>query len=164
MIEVSVEGGKKLSISSKKEEILINGNLTNFEIEKLDSKKIKIFKNNHIFSAEILEREGKNLTLKIDNQTIDLKVTDHIDQMLSKLGMDMVASNVMKEIKAPMPGSILSIEVKKGDEVAKGNPLLILEAMKMENVIKSPGDGVIDAIHIVEKENVEKNQVLISFA
>lgn len=164
MIEVTVGGDKKLSVSSLKDEIQINGQSVDFEINKIGKEKFKVFKNNRIYNAEIIEQEGKNLILKIDNQTLDLKVTDHIDHILAKLGMDVVTSSVVKEIKAPMPGSILSIEVKEGDEVAKGDALLILEAMKMENVIKSPGDGVIDKIHVNVKENVEKNQALISFA
>ena len=77
--------------------------------------------------------------------------------------MDTTQSNVVKEIKAPMPGSILNILVEAGQEVKAGDQLLILEAMKMENVIKSPGDGVVAKIHVDEKQSVEKNQVLISF-
>ncbi len=164
MLEVIVDEDKKLSISSKKEDIYINGIKIDFEIEKIDEENFKIFKDNKIYSAEIIEKDGKNLILKINNQTLEVAVTDHIDQMLSRLGMDVVASNAVKEIKAPMPGGILSIEVNEGDEVVKGDPLLILEAMKMENVIKSPGDGTIQKIHISMKENVEKNQILISFA
>ena len=45
------------------------------------------------------------MTLSINNQSIDVKVTDHIDQILEKLGMDTAQSNVVKEVKAPMPGS-----------------------------------------------------------
>ncbi|MFK7951320.1 MAG: biotin/lipoyl-containing protein [Ekhidna sp.] len=164
MLEIVVNEDKKLSISSKKGEVFINGSSEDYQIEKIDSKNFKIFKNNKIYTAEVIEQEGKNLTIKIDNQTLEVGVTDHIDQMLSKLGMDITASSAVKEIKAPMPGSILSIEVNEGDEVAKGDSLLILEAMKMENVIKSPGDGTIDKIQITTKENVEKNQVLITFA
>ena len=63
-----------------------------------------------------------------------------------------------------MPGLIQRIEVNKGDEIHKGDPLLILEAMKMENVIKSPGEGIVSTIHVREKASVEKNELLISFA
>lgn len=164
MVEVTVEENKKLSIESKKDQIYINGDLVDFEIQKIDSKKFKLFKNKKIYSTEIIEKNGKDLSLKINNQLVNVKVTDHMDHILEKLGMDMTVSTVIKDIKAPMPGGILSIEVKQGDEVSKGDPLLILEAMKMENVIKSPGDGVVNKILVSEKENVEKNQVLISFA
>ena len=53
--------------------------------------------------------------------------------------------------------------MNEGDEVNPDDHLLVLEAMKMENVIKAPGAGTVDKIHVSEKQNVEKNQVLISF-
>ena len=62
-----------------------------------------------------------------------------------------------------MPGLILEIKVQPGQEVKKGDPIMILEAMKMENILKSPGDGVVREIKVAVKQNVEKNQVLILF-
>ena len=53
--------------------------------------------------------------------------------------------------------------VKEGDTVKKNDPLLVLEAMKMENVIKSAGDAVVKKIHAVERTAVEKGQILLSF-
>jgi biotin carboxyl carrier protein len=58
---------------------------------------------------------------------------------------------------------VLSILVNEGDTIAKGDSLLVLEAMKMENIIKSPTEGVIKKIHAVKGSAVEKNQILISF-
>jgi biotin carboxyl carrier protein len=62
-----------------------------------------------------------------------------------------------------MPGLILDLKVKPGDEVKKGDVVLILEAMKMENSIKSPGDGIVKLVKVNLKDSVEKNQVLIQF-
>jgi biotin carboxyl carrier protein len=60
-----------------------------------------------------------------------------------------------------MPGMVLRLHVNEGDKIKKGDPLLVLEAMKMENIIKAAGDGVVKKINISEKTAVEKNQVLI---
>ncbi len=62
-----------------------------------------------------------------------------------------------------MPGMVLNILVKEGDEVKKGDTLLILEAMKMENSLKATADGVIKKIVAVKGTAVEKNQILIQF-
>ena len=62
-----------------------------------------------------------------------------------------------------MPGLILKIMAEPGQSIKKGEPILILEAMKMENVIKSPVDGVIKKVLVKEKDSVPKNQVLIEF-
>ncbi|MEL6135773.1 MAG: acetyl-CoA carboxylase biotin carboxyl carrier protein subunit, partial [Bacteroidota bacterium] len=79
-------------------------------------------------------------------------------------GMEHSLSKKLDSLKAPMPGLIHSLKVEAGQEVKKGDPLLILEAMKMENIIKSPGEGVVKEIHVVEKNSVEKNALLITFA
>jgi biotin carboxyl carrier protein len=79
------------------------------------------------------------------------------------MGMNSLVSGILKEIKAPMPGLILDLKVAPGDLVKKGDVVLILEAMKMENSIKSPGDGIVKAVNVSLKQSVEKNQVLIQF-
>ena len=58
---------------------------------------------------------------------------------------------------------VLKILVTEGDQVKKGDALLVLEAMKMENIIKSPADGLVKKINAVQGTAVEKNQVLIQF-
>ena len=60
-----------------------------------------------------------------------------------------------------MPGLILDVLVSAGDTVAKDDPLIILEAMKMENVLKSAGDGVVKSIEVAKGQAVDKNQILI---
>jgi biotin carboxyl carrier protein len=77
--------------------------------------------------------------------------------------MNNTINSQIKEVKAPMPGLIFEIKVQEGDEVKKGDTLVILEAMKMENILKSPGDGIIKEIRIKKGDSVEKNQVLIQF-
>jgi biotin carboxyl carrier protein len=67
----------------------------------------------------------------------------------------------IKEIKAPMPGLVLDLEVEPGQTVSQGDVLLILEAMKMENVLKSPGDGIVKSIAVKKGDAVEKGQILI---
>jgi len=62
-----------------------------------------------------------------------------------------------------MPGMVVQIIAQIGTQVKKGENLLILEAMKMENMIKSPTDGRIKSIEITQGETVDKNQVLITF-
>jgi len=65
------------------------------------------------------------------------------------------------EILAPMPGNIIEILVKVGDEVKEDDELLILEAMKMENPICAPSDGVVREIRVKEKDTVEVDQILV---
>ncbi|MCL4155747.1 UNVERIFIED_CONTAM: hypothetical protein GTU68_052685 [Idotea baltica] len=62
-----------------------------------------------------------------------------------------------------MPGLVLNIRVSPGDEVAEGDTLLVLEAMKMENVIKAVGNGTVKEIKVGHGDKVDKGQILIQF-
>jgi len=86
-----------------------------------------------------------------------------ITRYFSKIGSngDIGVGKAHLVIKAPMPGLVKSIFVKVGDEVTKTTQVLILEAMKMENSIHSPGAGTIASIKTEVGKNVEKNQVLV---
>ena len=79
--------------------------------------------------------------------------------------MGMMSKEIPKinKLDAPMLGNIINVLVSKGDKVTKGDPLLILEVMKMENVIKAPGDVTIQKINVLVGDNVNKNQTLIKF-
>jgi biotin carboxyl carrier protein len=79
------------------------------------------------------------------------------------MGMTNTSSVKVNNVKAPMPGLIISLKVADGDEVKQGDPLLILEAMKMENILKSPGDGKVKSVKVKMGDSVEKNQILIEF-
>ena len=62
-----------------------------------------------------------------------------------------------------MPGLVRNVNINVGDLIKKGDSLIILEAMKMENVLKSPIDGIISELGVKPGESVEKNQILLSF-
>ncbi len=86
-----------------------------------------------------------------------------LDQRLRKLGMNSGNEKKVNELCAPMPGLILSVKFSNGDKVKKGDTILILEAMKMENLIKSQITGVIKNIYVKEGETIEKNSLMVSF-
>lgn len=70
---------------------------------------------------------------------------------------------MVKQVNAPMPGSIVSIHVKPGDQVLEGQEIYVIEAMKMKNVIKSTGEGKIKKICVKPGEAVKVNQLLLEF-
>ena len=92
-----------------------------------------------------------------------INTIEQLNVLLKQLGMDKLAANKVNNIKAPMPGLVLRISVAIGDVIKKGDPLLVLEAMKMENVIKAAGDGVVKKINAIERTAVEKGSILIEF-
>lgn len=69
----------------------------------------------------------------------------------------------IENLKSGMPGKVVKIFVKPGDEVKAGDPLLIMEAMKMENEMKAAADVIVDKVHVQEGKNIESGALLISF-
>jgi biotin carboxyl carrier protein len=65
-------------------------------------------------------------------------------------------------LKAPMPGLVVTVPVLEGQQIAKGDVLIILESMKMQNELKSPRDGVISRMRVKEGDSVERKQTLLS--
>lgn len=115
--------------------------------------------------ASIIEVDFRlrTVVLLIQHHRIELRVQDAQDLQLLALGLPDPAGKKATDLKSPMPGLVLSIPVKTGDLVRKGDPLLILEAMKMENVLKAPGDLLVSEIKVFQGQAVEKNQPLILF-
>ncbi len=69
-----------------------------------------------------------------------------------------------KPVAAPMPGTILSVNVTAGQAVKAGDVLVILEAMKMENEIKAPNDGTIASVNVNKGESVDSGQTLVTIS
>ncbi len=109
------------------------------------------------------DRETGTVRMRIGAHCHTVHMEDDRSRLMLLLGIDRSARAMVRELKAPMPGLVLKMLVKEGDTVKKNDPLLVLEAMKMENVIKSAGDAVVKKIHAVERTAVEKGQLLLSF-
>jgi len=152
-------------ISLDKDQVLIDGNEFEFDLAKLSEGRYHIISTNKSYSVELvsLDKEKKVVEVKVNNSVYQVSLKDKMDELLEKLGMDNLAEAKTEDLKAPMPGLILEIAVEKGQEVTKGDKLLILEAMKMENVIKAAGDGIVDSVKVEVGNSVNNGQVLITF-
>jgi len=143
----------------------IDGDIHEFDFQPLGENRFHILHENRSYNAEVLEFDAaaKSMAIRINNHIYQLEVEDRYDLLLQKLGMEDLASAGVTELKAPMPGLVLSTSVEVGQEVAKDEPLIVLEAMKMENVLKAPADVVVKSIAVEQGQAVEKNQLLIEF-
>lgn len=110
-----------------------------------------------------IDLESKTLTISINGTNYTVVLKDKMDLLLEKMGIQKEQHSKLSNLKAPMPGLVLDIKVEVGQEVKKGDPILVLEAMKMENVLKATGDGVIKSIEVKKGQAVEKNENLINF-
>ncbi|HTO38410.1 MAG TPA: acetyl-CoA carboxylase biotin carboxyl carrier protein subunit [Brumimicrobium sp.] len=117
------------------------------------------------FHGEVLEdaTEDQKLIVKINHRTLEIKRERPIDDIIRQLGLDKKKVKKLHQLKSPMPGRILRFDVNIGDTVQEGTPLLTLEAMKMENVIKAEGEGVVKAIVKSTEAVVDKGELIIEF-
>ena len=130
----------------------------NEPIQKTDGAFVKW--HNHKFFDLVFQ--GK-LVIKINHRVFHVRKKHELDDLISALGLDTPKIKKIKEFKSPMPGRVISISVKEGQEVVGGDSLLSLEAMKMENALKADGTGIVKHILVSEGAIVEKGSVLIEF-
>jgi acetyl/propionyl-CoA carboxylase alpha subunit len=143
----------------------INGENAVVDLLQDGGTRFHVLRDNKSYNVEILDAdvEAKTMLVKVNGRDYEVAITDRYDELLKSLGMDSTKSSKVNELKAPMPGLVLDVRVSEGQAVSKGDPIIVLEAMKMENILKSPADVVIRKIIAKKGNAVEKNQVLVTF-
>jgi biotin carboxyl carrier protein len=136
-----------------------------FDAVKDSENNYHILQKNKPFSAKISTSNftQKTYTVKVNNNTYTVHISDGLDTLIQDMGFSVGSTKHINSVKAPMPGLILDVNVNIGQVINEDDPLLVLEAMKMENVICSPRKGIIKSISANKGDAVEKNQLLIEF-
>ena len=139
--------------------------LQNLDAVKVEEAKFHVLKDNKPYKAEIVSADfiSKKYTVKINNNTYEVAISGALDELIKSMGIERGRTKVVNAIKAPMPGLILEINVSVGQEVKENDPLLILEAMKMENTLSAVQDGVVAEICAKEGDSLAVDQLIIRF-
>ena len=165
MYKVKVNGAFNYQIDAEQGQIIVDGAAVTLDIQKVANQTYHVLYHNKSYNVELVDADPaeKTQTIKVNGKIYRLEVADQFDALLKQLGMDAALVAKVQEIKAPMPGLVLKVIVAPGDEVKKGDSLIVLEAMKMENMIKSPADGIVKNIPVQQGDKIEKNTILIQF-
>ena len=139
----------------------------------------------HPVDASLVETVTGHFSLIVDGRSISLsvepgangvsllrtasgphqaEVIGNRERLLRAASTDSDRTTRSAPLKAPMPGLIVKILVEPGTRVRTGDPLVVLEAMKMENEIRATHDGVVERIHVKSGAAVVKNELLVEFA
>lgn len=155
----------ELDFNNTKVSGTLNGKAVEADILNVGNREYHLLLNNKSYNILLVKVDyaEKKLIVKVNGKKYTLDVKDKYDELLHNLGLDNIAAKKINDIKAPMPGMVLNILVGEGQQVKKGDSLLVLEAMKMENILKSPTDGTIKKVVAQKGTAVEKNQLLITF-
>jgi biotin carboxyl carrier protein len=165
MNQINVNGKFTYDVVEDSDGLLINGVKINPDIQNLSGLSWHIINNLQSYNAEVIgfNAAEKKATIKINNNVYTITAKNELDILLDKLGLGNLNASKVSDIKAPMPGMVLKVFVTEGMEVKKDDSLFVLEAMKMENIIKSTADGFVKSVKIRPGDKVEKNQVLMIF-
>lgn len=159
------EADYDVEVAQNGAEIKLNGEVLDLDLMGDSKKGFHLLRNHKSHEINVIEAdyETKEFLIEVDGEKYPVKVADRFDLLLKDLGMEHLANAAVNDLKAPMPGLVLDIKVEPGQSIKKGQPILVLEAMKMENVLKAETDATIKSVNCEKGQAVEKNQVLIEF-
>ncbi len=145
------------------EQATINGKLCEYEYKFMNDNALilRIDNKNYLLTAEYND-DSESIKINSDSKNYTVICKSELDLLLDKLTNNKSRGKFKKEIKSPMPGIIKSLNVESGQQVKKGEVLLVLEAMKMENEIKAHEDCVIKKVNVTAMSSVEKNELLLT--
>jgi len=160
---VVINEQKSKNISIRKGEIAVDGKMFEADISQVSEKEFNVIRNLRSYNVRItsVNRTEKTVTMTVNGTKYRATLKDRLDDLLHSMGMDKAAAQKVSEVKAPMPGLVLRVMAEAGQAIKRGEPLIVLEAMKMENVLKSSADAVVKKVSVIKGDKVEKNQVLL---
>lgn len=163
MYKVNVNEHYNFELSAVSDTIQLYGKDLAVDIRPIGNGLLHFLYKNKSYTAEVVSHDTitKKLVVKINSRTYDIAIEDSFDLLLKEMGMISGIGKIALEVKAPMPGLVLSVNITVGQQIKKGDSLLVLEAMKMENMLKSATEGIVKKVLVNTGDKVEKNQILI---
>jgi biotin carboxyl carrier protein len=162
MIQLTINGANIYKITRENNKYVINGMEIDCRIEKISHSAYQIIINNRAFLAHLTQSGGIK-EIQIGHHKFSVSPTWENGALEGMPEFKRRPAKKLNELRSPMPGFIADILVSKGDHIKTGQPLVILKAMKMENIIKAPHDGEITEIFIIKNQKIEKDAVMFQF-
>ena len=143
----------------------MNGDNKEWDVVGLPDGRLNVLLGNKSYNVYVdyVDRQKKQIRLRVNQHLYDLEIQEPIDLLLKKMGLNLNTAKKAESINAPMPGLVLSILVEEGQSLKKGEQVLILEAMKMENVFLAERDCVIVKILAKKGDNLGRDDVILEF-
>jgi biotin carboxyl carrier protein len=142
--------------------IEINSEKIQYNLLSLDNKTYLVEFGNKFFEATAQKIDNEKYSITVNGQLFEIEVRTTLQEKARKLLEASSSTNHKLEVKAPMPGMILKVKKSVGEEVFSGEPVIILEAMKMENELRAPVAGKLKELLVEEGNPVEKGMKLFS--
>jgi biotin carboxyl carrier protein len=127
-------------------------------IQQIDEHTVSIIKDNKSYTVHFVLDEGNTTVAFYGEQLLVEKIEEQLEKKRTHEDDSRVEDG---KIGAPMPGKILKMLIGEGDKIKRNQPLFIIEAMKMENEVKSPLDGQVKKIYFKEQELVSVGEPIV---
>jgi len=143
--------------------VIAEDNLHAIDVQQKSADTLHVLHQNKSLDVEVIHSDfiSKNYTIKVNTTFYEVKIETALDVLITDMGLSLQETTVINDVKAPMPGLILDVLVKAGDEVKEGDYLLVLEAMKMENTLTAPRNGIVKTVSVEKGKTVNKDQLLL---
>ena len=163
MLQLTVNEKDTFGIAQEDGRMVLNGAPAEWDASWQPNGLVSVLYNGKSYTAivENTDRKTKEVSLRVNGQLYKIAIKEPIDLLLSNMGLDLKAMQKAEPVRAPMPGMVLKVLVEPGQQINKGDGLVILEAMNMENILKATGPATVKAIKVTERTAVEKGTVLI---
>lgn len=160
-----MEKSYKLKVDGQLEYELDEKQISTLDIQKTGEDSLHLLHEGKSFHIKFLKSNfyERTYTVDVNGSAYVVEIDTPLDVLIDKMGFAKNGAKNINSISAPMPGLILDISVAVGTEVQEDDQLIILEAMKMENIITSPRNGTIKKIAVSKGDAVDKKQLLIEF-
>ena len=142
--------------------ININGKIYEVDFESVSGQPVYSLIVDGKSHESYVQQGDDNWQVLLRGRLYPVTVEDEREKRLRAAAGSGVAESGEFLLKAPMPGLVVAILVEEGQEIKKGQVILILESMKMQNELKSPRDGTMGRIRVKAGESVEQKQTLLS--
>lgn len=166
MIKATLQGRTVLRIEQKNGSLFLEGNEAPYDLRELKAGSYHILLNGVSYSLDVISTDtaAKRHVFRLNGKKVTVQLEDRYDALLKELGMDAASAKKTDHLKAPMPGLVVEVTVREGQQISKGDTLVILEAMKMENALKAVADATVKKINVQKGQAVEKNVILVELS
>jgi biotin carboxyl carrier protein len=158
----TVEGKEFLVEIIDDKHISVDGKLYGIDFEAVSGQPVYSLIVDGKSHESYVQREDESWQVLLRGRLYPVSVEDEREKRLRAAAGGGVSESGEFHLKAPMPGLVVAIPVEEGQAVKKGQVLLILESMKMQNELKAPRDGIVNRIKVKAGESVEQKQALLS--
>lgn len=158
----AVTGKKKHSFKLPlTENITIGGRKYQIKIKEDDKHGTYILWKNRRYPVEVIQGHQNKYEILFNDISYSFTIETPFSLKRKKALSKVKGANLNEKVVSPMPGKIVDVMVREGNEVTKGEPVVILEAMKMQNEIQSPVDGIVTSVEVKPNNNVMKDDLLV---